>query len=72
MRRALLLALFLLAGARAAACPMCAGDRPAKEFNIWPIVGAFMMVPPVLATAVIVAIRRENKKKWLPGPDAGQ
>jgi len=61
LRRALLLAL-LLTGVRAAACPLCAGDQKTKEFSIWPIVGVFMMVPPVLGTAVVLAIRRENKR----------
>ena len=57
--RALLLPLLLAAGRAAVACPACAGSGPAKEANIWPVVGVFLVVPWLLAGAVMIVVKRE-------------
>jgi hypothetical protein len=59
-----LAAILALAFARGAtACPMCAGDESkAKDTtSVWWAVGAFLLVPPVLGTFVLGAMRRELK-----------
>ncbi len=59
-RLATALAGLLLAWAPSlAACPACAGSSSGP--SIWSIVGAFLLVPPALAGAVIFLIRRENR-----------
>jgi hypothetical protein len=59
IRAALFAAAALLARA-SAACPSCAGSSSSKDPNIWPLVGLFMLVPWILAAAVILLIRRES------------
>jgi hypothetical protein len=65
MLRALLasaaLASALLLAPAAAACPSCAASSSPKEANIWPIVGAFMLVPWALAGGAVLLIRRESR-----------
>jgi len=61
LRAALLL---LVVPGVAAACPLCVGTGEAP--NIWPIVGAFLLVPPILGAGVITAMRREIRRE----PDA--
>ena len=56
--------LFLALPGAAAACPLCAGSGEGP--NIWPLVGAFLLVPPILGAGVITAMRREMRR----GPDA--
>lgn len=53
-----LFAALLLAGA-APACPSCAGTTTVERRKVWPVVGAFLLVPPALAVGVALAIRRE-------------
>lgn len=48
--------LLLAAGPAVAECPACDAATPR---SIWPIVGAFLLVPPILAAAVILLMRRE-------------
>lgn len=70
MKRVLLLALLLLSLAvagRLAACPACAGSSTAangktQEKSVWPIVGVFLLVPPLLGGVVIAALRRESRR----------
>lgn len=57
---ALVLAGALLAPA-ASACPSCAATSSPKEPNVWPIVGAFMLVPWALAGGAVLLIRRESR-----------
>lgn len=57
---ALVLAAALLAPA-ASACPSCAATSSPKEPNVWPIVGAFMLVPWALAGGAVLLIRRESR-----------
>jgi hypothetical protein len=51
---------FFLAPA-ASACPSCAATSSPKEPNVWPIVGAFMLVPWALAGGAVLLIRRESR-----------
>lgn len=64
LRSALLVAaaaaVFLVAPA-ASACPSCAATSSPKEPNVWPIVGAFMLVPWALAGGAVLLIRRESR-----------
>jgi hypothetical protein len=62
MRRLPALAALLLA-APALACPNCAASTTAASggTGIWWIVGAFLLVPPAVALAVALAVRRELK-----------
>ena len=53
-------AAFLSAPA-ASACPSCAATSSPKEPNVWPIVGAFMLVPWALAGGAVLLIRRESR-----------
>ena len=55
-----LAALLALAPA-GAACPSCAATSSPKEPNVWPIVGAFMLVPWALAGGAVLLIRRESR-----------
>jgi hypothetical protein len=57
---ALVLAGALFASA-ASACPSCAATSSPKEPNVWPIVGAFMLVPWALAGGAVLLIRRESR-----------
>jgi hypothetical protein len=71
--RGALLALLLAAGRAAAECPACAGAASAEQRSVWPIVGAFMLVPPLLAAIVILLMRREFRTSFGPktaGPAA--
>ena len=52
-------AFLFLAAPRGAACPSCAGSEVGQPVNIWPAVGAFLLVPPLLAGAVVWTLRRE-------------
>ena len=64
MRRfslSVLATLLLRAGPALAECPACAGAADPSQRSIWPIVGAFLLVPPVLAVAVILLVRREYR-----------
>lgn len=68
MRRAWLSALatpLLLAGRALAECPACAAA--AETRSVWPIVGAFMLVPPLLAVTVILLMRREFRSSFGSG-----
>ena len=55
------LAAGLLAAPAAPACPSCAATSSPKEPNVWPIVGAFMLVPWALAGGAVLLIRRESR-----------
>jgi hypothetical protein len=57
----LLLAALLLSGSRLAACPACAGASDEKTKSVWPLVGAFLLVPPAVLGALAVLIRRETR-----------
>lgn len=63
--RAAVLTSFLAAGLvlapAAAACPSCAASSSPKDPNVWPIVGAFMLVPWALAGGAVLLIRRESR-----------
>jgi hypothetical protein len=59
--RAAVLAAGLLLAPAAPACPSCAGSSAPKEANVWPVVGAFMLVPWVLAIGVAVVVRRQSR-----------
>ena len=68
MKRSTLSALAilpLLAGRALAGCPACAAAAESK--SIWPIVGAFMLVPPLLAVGVILLMRREFRSSFGSG-----
>lgn len=56
--------LLLLSGRALAECPACAADAPR---SIWPIVGAFMLVPPLLAVTVLLLMRREFRSSFGSG-----
>lgn len=60
-----LLTLLFLAAARASACPLCAGSSEKSDAttSVWWAVGAFLLVPPILAAFVLGAMRRELKKE---------
>ncbi len=45
----------------AAACPSCAASSSPKEASVWPVVGAFMLVPWVLAIGAAVVVRRNSR-----------
>ncbi len=45
----------------ASACPSCAASSSPKEPNVWPIVGAFILVPWFLAGGAVLLIRRESR-----------
>lgn len=45
----------------AAACPSCSASSSPKEPNVWPVVGAFMLVPWVLAAGAVVIVRRNSR-----------
>lgn len=45
----------------AAACPSCSASSSPKEPNVWPVVGAFMLVPWVLAAGAAVIVRRNSR-----------
>jgi hypothetical protein len=51
----------LLHAPGAAACPSCAATSSPKEPNVWPVVGAFMLVPWALAGGAVLLIRRESR-----------
>ncbi len=55
------LAAGLLLAPSAPACPSCAASASPKEPNVWPIVGAFILVPWALAGGAILLIRRESR-----------
>ncbi len=57
---ALVLAAALLPAA-SRACPSCAATSSPKEPNVWPIVGAFMLVPWLLGGVAAVVIRRNAR-----------
>jgi len=59
--RALLVSSALLLAPAAAACPSCAASSSPKEPNVWPVVGAFMLVPWALAGGAVLLIRRESR-----------
>ena len=64
LRAALLvsgLAATLALAPAGAACPSCAATSSPKEPNVWPIVGAFMLVPWALAGGAVLLIRRESR-----------
>lgn len=64
LRAALLvsgLAAALALAPAGAACPSCAATSSPKEPNVWPIVGAFMLVPWALAGGAVLLIRRESR-----------
>ncbi len=44
-----------------AACPSCAATSSPKEPNVWPVVGAFILVPWALAGGAVLLIRRETR-----------
>jgi hypothetical protein len=50
-----------LLGPAASACPSCAATSSPKERSVWPIVGAFMLVPWALAGGAVLLIRRESR-----------
>jgi ABC-type oligopeptide transport system substrate-binding subunit len=54
-------AALVLAAPPASACPSCAATSSPKEPNVWPIVGAFMLVPWALAGGAVLLIRRESR-----------
>ena len=52
----------LLRGSELLACPACApGGSGSDGGGIWTIVGVFLLVPPLLATAIILLMRREYR-----------
>ena len=53
----------LLRGAELLDCPACApsGGAGSDGGGIWTIVGVFLLVPPLIATAIILAMRREYR-----------
>jgi len=51
----------LLVAPAASACPSCAATSSPKEPNVWPIVGAFMLVPWALAAGAAVIVRRNSR-----------
>jgi hypothetical protein len=55
------LAAGLLAAPAARACPSCAATSSPKDPNVWPIVGAFMLVPWALGAGAVLLIRRESR-----------
>jgi hypothetical protein len=55
------LAAGLLLARTAPACPSCAATPSPKEPSVWPIVGAFMLVPWALAGGAVLLIRRESR-----------
>ena len=63
LRSAVLASALLAAGLapRASACPSCAASSSPKEPNVWPIVGAFILVPWFLAGGAVLLIRRESR-----------
>ena len=56
----------VLTAPSAPACPSCAATSSPKEPNVWPVVGAFMLVPWALAAAAAVIVRRTSR----PAPEA--
>lgn len=63
-----LLGLLLFADRMLSACPSCAEAAGTTDAgSIWPIVGAFLVVPPMLFTGVVLLLRRELKA----GPGGG-
>jgi hypothetical protein len=58
---AVLLAAGVLLAPRAEACPSCAASSSPKDPNVWPIVGAFILVPWALAGGAVLLIRRESR-----------
>ena len=63
----LALAALLSAGAARASCPACTGGAEEKQRRIWPLVGAFLLVPPAVTATLVLLIRRETKTSP-PGP----
>ncbi len=61
IRAAALLAGALALGPGAAACPSCASSAAPEGRSIWPAVGAFMLVPWVLAAGAVVVVRRNSR-----------
>jgi hypothetical protein len=55
------LAAALAFAAPAPACPSCAASASPKDPNIWPVVGAFILVPWALAGGAVLLIRRESR-----------
>jgi hypothetical protein len=51
----------LLRGAELLACPACAAPSSSGGDGIWTIVGIFLVVPPLIATAIILLMRREYR-----------
>ena len=62
---ALVVVAVLLAPA-ALGCPVCADAAPAavagKGWGVWPIVGAFLVVPWAIGTVVVLVVRRELRR----------
>ncbi len=63
----LVLAALLHAGVSLATCPACAGAAEEKAKSVWPLVGAFLLVPPAVLGTLAVLIRRETRTAP-PGP----
>ena len=51
----------VLSAPAAHACPSCSASSSPKEPNVWPVVGAFMLVPWVLAAGAVVIVRRNSR-----------
>jgi hypothetical protein len=64
---AALLALAAAARPAGATCPACAGAAEEKAKSVWPLVGAFLLVPPAVLGTLAVLIRRETRTSP-PGP----
>ena len=58
---AALLALAFAARPAEATCPACAGAAEEKAKSVWPLVGAFLLVPPAVLGTLAVLIRRETR-----------
>ena len=60
-------ALVAVSRPAAATCPACAGAAEEKAKSVWPLVGAFLLVPPAVLGALAVLIHRETRTSP-PGP----
>ena len=60
-------ALVAVSRPAATACPTCAGAAEEKAKAVWPLVGAFLLVPPAVLGTLAVLIRRETRSSP-PGP----
>lgn len=63
---------FLLVRGSAVACPACAGSVVKDGPSVWLVVGAFLLVPYLLCTAVFLALRRELKPEKAAGSFAAR